>query len=123
MSLTTAHELEAIAATALAGLEDDPVLVTLDGDAANSAVSHRAVVLIQAPRTTYPTYHEKTHVWTVYLVASHPDPLDAWAQLDAMTDALRLALDVDEATPTAFQPPHGSTWPAMSLTLTTHHDI
>lgn len=122
MSYTTATELQAAAAGALSELDTAP-LVTLNGSEANSAVGQVPVVLIQPPRTTYETHVLSTNEWTVVVVSDCPEPLDAWPQLDALAELLRDPLDVDACAPAHFQPPHGPAWPALSLTLTTHHEI
>lgn len=121
MSYAHAHELTTTASMALADWGDPAPLVTLDGEEAGSACGRRPLVLIQPPRHEFDTYNSSIVRWQVVLVASHPSALEAWPELDRLLEVLRVPLDVDEATPVSFQPPHGPAWPALSLTITTHH--
>lgn len=120
MNRVQAQELATEAREALAGFDPEP-LITLSGPEANANATQYPIVLIQPPNVEYGTYTQATARWTVVLVSPLSDPLDAWDQLDAMAEALRLPLDVDEAKPTNFQPPQGTTVPALVLSLTTEH--
>lgn len=118
--MTTFSDAEALADAAQTALPDGTV-VTLDGDTANAHCGQgHPIVLLQPPTTTWETGTVAQHSWTVIVVSSHPTTVPAWLELDDLTNALRDPLDVDEARPAQFQPPHGPPWPAMQLTLTTN---
>lgn len=123
MSLAYAAALVDTITTTLAAAEVPDVVVTVDPELIPGHIGTTAVVFVQAPRIEYETYSQHTCTWTVLVIAEHPDTLTAWAELDKLSDALAEPLDVDTAEPVTFQPPTGTGWPALSLTLTTHHTI
>lgn len=121
-TLAAATDLLADASMALAhaGLIDD-VLVTVDGDEANAAAGQgRALLVLQPPTVTMDTHAVATAEWSLILASQYQGGLDAWEELDDLTDVLIPALDVDRLRPASFQPPHGPPYPAYELTITNH---
>lgn len=78
-------------------------------------------VLVQAPRLDYvgAAMAGPTASWRLLLVASTPNALDAWTQLDELLEAVEAAIPVELAEPTAYPPdPASPPLPAFALTYT-----
>lgn len=86
----------------LGGLpEPETVLTTMDGRDLDKLDGRGGIILVHpAPALTWPMPGVTEATWTLDLVAAHPDVLEAWARLDAIVHALRVAgLAMTEATP------------------------
>lgn len=78
------------------------------------------VVLLTPPRVGPGTYTEPAITWRLVLLASSPDPLEAWRQLDEALEAVWDVLPLELAEPGAYTLTHLSPdpRPAYVLTLT-----
>lgn len=120
--MTHARSLTHVAtiAGALTASGVDDVLVTSDQlEVPNALEAGVTAVCVLPPRRDFPTYTIEDTVWTV-LVAAGPiqDTPTAWESIDAVTEALRIPLELTSAEPAAYQSPHGGEFPAYTLTFT-----
>lgn len=85
-----------------------------------SSGARAGAVLVQPPPLEFPTtateYNAK---WPVHLIAGPArDPVQAWATLDALLQALlENGLPITNAEPASFQPQQGEALPAYTLTI------
>ena len=122
MNLETAQALQA---EAIEALDPDQVLVTLNqAEMAPALAAGQQVVLIPPPATSSPTGHQVVATWQLYLVSGpQTDLVAAWANLDALLVALAEVWDwPDQTLPAEWSDLAGSPWPALTCTITTHHD-
>ena len=118
-SIDHTRDLEAVIRTALADEEIDGVETTLDVTMLPGHLEGDAlVVLVNPPTITFETYSHATYAHKVWVVCGpSSDMTAAWARLSPAVDAIALAAGADEAEPSSFQDPRGTTYPAYIITI------
>lgn len=74
-------------------------------------------VLVNPPTRTWHTYSHWTDAHKVWVIAPTTDVLPAWERLSPAVEAIALATSADEAEPSSFADPHGTTYPAYIITI------
>jgi hypothetical protein len=80
-------------------------------------------VLVGPPRLAFDVGDGATATWRLLAVASTPDALRAWEQLDALLGPVSELLPIETAEPVSFAPdPSSDPLPAYALTFTEYVD-
>lgn len=95
-------------------------LVTLTGEEANGYLNSGSLVcLVEVEKANFETWTATEFALRFIIISPVQDMLQAWAQLDEMTDALKDPLELESAQLSMWQPENGKPYPCLLLTTTT----
>lgn len=119
-----ASQLVAKAATTLAEVGLQGISPTTDVSAAPSALAAgHLVITVRPPTLDLPTWDEILATFEVVLITGPAsDPVRAWERLDEALFPLLEPLAVERVAADAFIDSQNTTYPALVLTTTSHHE-